>query len=460
VRPSSDARRSTMSRTEAGRPRVTYFDADRVVEVEGPEETLLGLSQRHRIPHMSECGGCARCTTCRVRCLDGVANLSPRTDAESAIAAARGWDPFTRLACQTSVHGDVIVERLIRSPAEATRMRAEESGLQRGREVSLVTLFCDLRGFTPLTESYLPYDVVHLLNRYFEAVGEPILNNNGYIDMYVGDAVVAHYGLDGAPPARSCLDAVRSALFMQRSLEDLNHEVLMEFGVPLRIGIGVDLGTAIVGPIGHSSKRQLTAIGDSVNRASRIESATKTFGAGLLVSNEVMDHVSSAVVSPRSFDIELKGKSGLARLHEVTDFAVLDAAMLVQSTFALVARQRQRFSERFYANLFAIAPETRVQFAGTPPELQDRMFVEMLFLAARSMSRLDEIAPALMELGARHVAYGTREPQLSFARRALLAALREVLGDAMTAEVEAAWSETYDAMAEPMAHGMATSTTV
>jgi hemoglobin-like flavoprotein len=234
--------------------------------------------------------------------------------------------------------------------------------------------------------------------------------------------------------------------------------VLAEFGVALQIGIGVDLGTAIVGPIGHSSKRQLTAIGDSVNRASRIESATKSCGAQVLVSDEVMEHVSSAVVSPRLFDIELKGKSGLAPLHEVTDFAVVDAAMTIQSTFALVARERQRFSERFYANLFALAPETEAQFAGTPPELQDRMFVEILFLVVRSMSRLDELAPALTALGARHVAYGTLEAQLPFAKRALLATLRELLGDAMTAEAEAAWSETYDAMAAPMARGMGATT--
>jgi adenylate cyclase len=441
--------------TQARPARVTYFDADRVLEVEGPEETILALSQRHRLAHMSECGGHARCTTCRVRCLDGLANLSPRTDAESAIAAARGWDPFTRLACQTSVHGDVIVERLIRSPADATRMRAEESGLQHGREVSLVTLFCDLRNFTPLTEAHLAYDVVHLLNRYFEAVGEAILNSNGYIDTYVGDAVIAHYGLDGAPPARSCLDAVRSALLMHRSLEELNREVLDEFGVALRMGVGVDLGTAIVGPIGHSSKRQLTAIGDSVNRASRIESATKTFGAELLVSDEVMEHVGALVVSPRSFDAELRGKSGRARLHEVTGFVIPDAVMTIQSTFALVARERKRFAERFYANLFAMAPEIEAQFAGTPPELQDQMFVEMLFLVARSPSRLSELAPALTALGARHVAYGTREAQLPIARGALIATLRELLDDAMTAEVEAAWAETYDAMAASMARGMA-----
>src|SRR3954466_473900 len=124
--------------TETRRPRVTYFEDNRVVDAEEPEQTILHISQRHRLPHMSECGGQARCTTCRVRCLDGLANLSERTDAERTIAEARGWDPFTRLACQTRVNGDVIVERLIRSPADATRMRAEESGVQRGREVALV----------------------------------------------------------------------------------------------------------------------------------------------------------------------------------------------------------------------------------------------------------------------------------------------------------------------------------
>jgi len=440
--------------TEAQRPRVTYFDDNLVVEVEEPEQTILGISQRHRIPHMSECGGHARCTTCRVRCLDGLANLSPRTEAESVIAAARGWDPFTRLACQTRVLGDVIVERIIRSPADATRMRAEEAGLERARELSLVTLFCDLRGFTPMAERYLPYDVVHLLNRYFEAVGEPILHNNGYIDMYVGDAVVAHFGLDGSPPERTCLDAVRSALLMHRSLEDLNRRVLSEFGIALQMGIGVDIGTAIVGPIGHSSKRQLTAIGDSVNGASRIEGATKLFGAGLLVSDSVMKHVRASVVSPRSFDVELRGKSGVARLHEVTDLVARDPVMVVQSTLALLARERPRFGQRFYENFFAVAPDKKALFVNTPPELQDRMFVEIFFLVARSLSRMDELMPALAELGARHVAYGADEGDFAAVKQALMATLREMLGDAMTVEAEVAWSQTYDTMAASMVRGM------
>jgi adenylate cyclase len=274
--------------THTTQPRVVYFGEGRTAEVDTPGQSILRISQQARVPHVSECGGHARCTTCRVRILDGLANVSPRTNAERAIAEARGWGPFTRLACQTRVHGEVIVERIIRSAADATRIRAEEANTQPGRELMLAIMFCDLRNFTPLMEQHLPHDVVHLLNRHFEAVGEPILNNNGYIDMYVGDALVAHYGLDRAPAERACVDAVRSALLMIESLEDLNRRVLTEFGVSLEMGIGVHFGSAIVGPIGHSSKRQLTAIGDSVNVASRIEAATKTLGATLLVSDEVM----------------------------------------------------------------------------------------------------------------------------------------------------------------------------
>jgi nitric oxide dioxygenase len=82
------------------------------------------------------------------------------------------------------------------------------------------------------------------------------------------------------------------------------------------------------------------------------------------------------------------------------------------------------------------------------------MFVEILLLVARSLTRVDEMAPALTALAARHRAYGTLEAQLSFARQALIATLRELLGDAMTPEAETAWSETYDVIAAAMARGM------
>jgi hemoglobin-like flavoprotein len=272
--------------------------------------------------------------------------------------------------------------------------------------------------------------------------------------MYIGDGLVAHYGLDGASAERACVDAVRSALLMIQSLEDLNRRVLSEFGFSLEMGIGVHFGSAIVGPIGHSSKRQLTAIGDSVNVANRIERATKTLGATLLISDEVMEHVRPLVRSPRRFDTELKGKRGRACLHEVTGFVTQDSVMLVQSTFAQVAGDEARFGRRFYEILFSIAPTTRALFTTTPSELQERMFVEMIWLAVRSLSRLEALTSALEDLGARHAVYGIEAWHFAINKRALIETLREVLGSRMTPDAEAAWSETHDVISAAMLRGM------
>lgn len=167
-----------------------------------------------------------------------------------------------------------------------------------------------------------------------------------------------------------------------------------------------------------------------------------------------MQHVRASVVSPRAFDAELKGKRGLTRLHEVTGIAAGDPVMIVQSTFALLAKERPRFGQRFYENFFALALDIRTLFATTTPEVQDRMFVEMLFLVVRSLSRMNEWMPALAELGARHLAYGTNEAHFAAAKRALMQTLDEMLGEAMTAEATAAWSSTYDAMVTSMLRGM------
>lgn len=181
---------------------------------------------------------------------------------------------------------------------------------------------------------------------------------------------------------------------------------------------------------------------------------TKTLGATLLVSDEVMEHVGTLVRSPRHFDTELKGKRGRTRLHELTGFVAHDTVMLVQSTFAQVAGDGAGFGKRFYEILFSIAPDTRALFTTTPLELQERMFVEMIWLAVRSLSRLEALIPALEDLGARHAAYGIQEAHFTVNKRALIETLREALGSRMTPDAEAAWSETHDVISGAMLRGM------
>src|SRR5579872_2896610 len=93
-------------------PKVTYF-REAVIEDVPEDQSLLDVSIRNRIPHLHQCGGHARCTTCRVQILDGFSHVSRPNLLEQRVAAQRGWDEFTRLACQTRIHGDIVVRRLL-----------------------------------------------------------------------------------------------------------------------------------------------------------------------------------------------------------------------------------------------------------------------------------------------------------------------------------------------------------
>src|ERR1700726_3640674 len=107
-------------------PRVTYFHETTLEDVPRGQ-TLLHVSIRHRIPHLHQCGGYGRCTTCRVQILDGLSNVSPRGEVEQKVASRRGWDKFTRLACQTRVEGDVVVRRLLNNAQDIIVLDLDET---------------------------------------------------------------------------------------------------------------------------------------------------------------------------------------------------------------------------------------------------------------------------------------------------------------------------------------------
>src|SRR5512147_2223658 len=107
-------------------PTIAFLSDERAVPVVDPTMTILDIAIAHKIPHVRECGGNGRCTTCRVRICDGIQNVSSRTQREMEVADALRWDRFTRLACQTRVHGDVTVDRLIRTSADVALLQLED----------------------------------------------------------------------------------------------------------------------------------------------------------------------------------------------------------------------------------------------------------------------------------------------------------------------------------------------
>ena len=301
-------------------PHITYVN-ERSVDV--PEGTsILQASLQHGIPHTRVCGGHARCSTCRVAVLTGLANCGPRNEKEQAMATLRNFSPVVRLACQTTVCGDVTVRRLVLDEEDVALVRDEVAQPSEhndvGQESSLAILFCDIRNFTSFSERQLPYDVIHLLNRYFARIHQDVVRHGGVIDNFMGDGIMALFGVPAIDPApEPSLRAVRAGLDMLRSVAAMTDYFQNNFDWSLRIGVGIHRGPVIVGKVGAGIRRRTTVIGDAVNFASRIESANKDAGTELLLSEAAFQEVKDQVTAGRTHELAVKGKTGTHRLYEV-----------------------------------------------------------------------------------------------------------------------------------------------
>ncbi|MCB1164764.1 MAG: 2Fe-2S iron-sulfur cluster binding domain-containing protein [Leptospiraceae bacterium] len=298
------------------------------------EDTILETSLKNGLEHMHACGGKARCSTCRVLVLDGLENLEPRNEQERSLSRRRGLESNVRLACQTHPRGPVHIRRLVLDDADYVAVR-ERAVRTTGREENVAILFSDIRNFTSFSEKNLPYDVIHLLNRYFEAMGEVVLSNGGIIDKYIGDGLMATFGLKEADPVSICIRAVNAGLEMLTKLEEVNSYARKHLDYSLRIGIGIHYGSVVVGELGHHSNASFTLIGDSVNMAARLESKTKKAGASLLVSDAVYEHIKPHVSKGRTFRAPLKGKTGEFLIYEIKSLNRDTACNLIDQLFML-----------------------------------------------------------------------------------------------------------------------------
>ena len=285
--------------------RITYPNGRVAVAPAG--FTILDASRLAGIPHASVCGGRGRCSTCRVRIAKGLDALPAPTEVERRVLARVGAAPDVRLACQTRPAHDVVVEPLL-APS-VTPADAFGADLRQGREQELAVLFADLRGFTRMAEHKLPYDVVFVLNRYFEAVGTAITRAGGVTNQFTGDGVMALFGIESGP-ATGSRQALTAARAMVEGVEALSAELAGDLPTPLRIGIGIHTGPAVVGRMGWGESLYLTAVGDTVHVAARLEQATKDYAAELVVSDDVARRAGLDLSRFPGHDVAVRNRAG------------------------------------------------------------------------------------------------------------------------------------------------------
>ncbi len=183
---------------------------------------------------------------------------------------------------------------LSRAVAEAV-IRGETEDLRQSRLAEVTCLFADIRGFTTLSENESPQEVVSMLNEFFTLMAGVVFRHEGNLDKFIGDCVMAVWG-PPSPHADDPARALRAALEMQDAVEVLNGSRMAAGKLPIEVGIGVNTGQAVVGYMGSTERHEFTAIGDTVNTASRL--------CGLAKGGEVVANQSTVQKAGTGFEVE------------------------------------------------------------------------------------------------------------------------------------------------------------
>lgn len=295
--------------------------------------SVLEASLRHNVPHASVCGGRARCSTCRIRVIGDHDALPTPSQREAFVLTRVGTaDPSIRLACQLRPTSDLSFFQLFTPHMHATDGASTSAAI--GQERYLVSLFVDMRGSTQLAEKRLPFDTVFIVNRFLGAVSQAVIENDGQPNQFVGDGMLALFGLS-ADPQTACRQALKAASGIAAHIDQLNELLSHDLRQPIRFGIGIHGGEVIIGDIGYRDHVVFTALGDAVNVAARLQDMTKTLACEAVVSEEVHHTAGLPDDALPHQEVAIRGRDEPLAVRVVADAREL--AALVESSERVAA---------------------------------------------------------------------------------------------------------------------------
>lgn len=274
-----------------------------------PGMNILDASLEAGIPHAHVCGGRGRCSTCRIRIDQDLTQLEPPRQNERRILRSIGAPENIRLACQAYPKIDLNVSPLLSADANFQESYFEQKYTY-GSDREICILFADLRAFTKMSEKKLPFDIVFILNQYFKLMGQIIENNGGYLDKFIGDGTMALFGIEEGPKEGS-RNAINAATKMNDELKKLNESLINDLPFPLKMGIGIHTGNVIIGKMGYKHAKNLTAVGDAVNTASRLESLTKELNSQIIISKYTFELSEYQIKDLEEDTVNIVGKNDL-----------------------------------------------------------------------------------------------------------------------------------------------------
>ncbi len=301
--------------------RLTYPDGRTIRVPRGL--SVLESSWRFNIPHASVCGGRGRCSTCRIRIVGDRSTLPPPSPGENAVLQRVGFgaDSAVRLACQLRPRTDLAFVPLLPPNADTSHAFAN-TRVRAGEERYVVSIFVDMRGSTRLAEKRMPFDTVFIINRFLAAVSHAVIEAGGQPNQFLGDGLLALFGL-AADPATASRQAIHAAALIAANVERLNRQFAEDLSEPIQYGIGIHGGEVIVGDVGYRDNVVFTALGDAVNVTARLQEMTKVLGCEVVLSDEVCKSAGLPPDALPSTEVAIRGRVELMTVRTAGKAAML-----------------------------------------------------------------------------------------------------------------------------------------
>ncbi|MEG4146679.1 AAA family ATPase [Microcoleus sp. Pol12B5] len=374
-------------------------------------------------------------------------------------------------------------------------------------QLEMSVLFSDIRDFTTLSESMTPEDNFHFINAYLSRMESAIIENNGFIDKYIGDAIMALFSGEAD-------NAVNASIAMLHQLQVYNQDRINSGYAPIKIGIGINTGNLMLGTVGGQNRMDTTVISDAVNLASRVEGLTKTYGVALLITEQTFNKLAnpSNYAMRMIAQVSVKGKVSLSTIYEVfeadipetkrgklttkklfdrglslyrqqkfieaTEFFVQCLSFcpsdqvaqiylewceqktirlnieLLERTLALIKPKSDEFVSNFYEILFDSSSQIKALFMNTRMAQQKEKLWQSLEIIIENLRKPKLINVFAKGLGATHAKYGVSVEHFPVVGNALIQSLKAQMGLEWTPETEKAWVEAYTIIQSAMIDGM------
>jgi adenylate cyclase len=209
-----------------------------------------------------------------------------------------------------------------------------------GKERYIVSMFVDMRGSTRLAEARLPFDVVFLINRFLGACSQAALDAGGQPNQFVGDGVLALFGIN-VDPKTACRQAIRAAAGIAANVDRMNHQLASDLPEPIQYGLGIHGGEVIIGDIGFQDHTVFTALGDPVNVAARLQDMTKSLNCKAIVSEDVFLTAGVGANSLTRTEVAIRGREEPMIVRVADDLSVFAALLENERVVPAAAASRR-----------------------------------------------------------------------------------------------------------------------